>query len=102
MISEGRKDYFGPGVSWLQSQSTDGKMICNLIEYLNIWFVCLKSCKDYKLCLIGVQGKNHFVFCKTVAVMFLRVSLIFQLAGILSWSPEKKSFHNSVAHLPKV
>ena len=41
---------------------------------------------------IGIQGINHFVFCKTVAVMFLWVSHIFELAGILSRSTEKNHF----------
>ena len=51
-------------------------MICSIIEYLNVWYVCLRSCEGYNLCFflqkgVGVKrvcihGKNHFASCKIV------------------------------------
>ena len=32
------------------------KMICNIIEYLNVWFVCLMNCDDFELCFPYSSG----------------------------------------------
>ena len=72
-------------------------MICNTIEYLNVGFVCLRSCEDYKLWfwIRDDRYSGHKSFCKTVAVMFLRVSRIFLTSRHTLMVNRKKSFLNN-------
>ena len=47
------------------------KVICNIIGYLNVWFVCLRSYEDYKVVVFPTAGgeirediySGHKSFC---------------------------------------
>ena len=38
---------------------TYGEMICNIVEYMNVCFVCLMICEDYNLCNSLQYGDNE-------------------------------------------